>query len=49
MAIETIGEMLDQGWRLHARCAFGRRDEMKSVPECTYSTKAPIVCTEPVV
>src|SRR4051812_3745418 len=24
------------GWRVTARCAFGRRDGMKSIRECTY-------------
>ncbi len=34
MAIETIGEALDLGWRVHVRCAWGKRDAMKSIREC---------------
>jgi hypothetical protein len=35
MAIETIGEALDLGWRVHVRCAWGKGDGMKSRRECT--------------
>jgi DNA-directed RNA polymerase subunit RPC12/RpoP len=34
MAIETIGEALDAGWRLTARCAWGKREAMKTVRAC---------------
>ncbi len=34
MSIETIGEAWQFGWRVTARCAFGRKDGMKSVREC---------------
>src|SRR5215216_986456 len=29
--IETLGEALDAGWRLTARCARGKREAMKTV------------------
>jgi hypothetical protein len=31
---ETLGEALDQGWKLRLSCGRGRRDGMKSVREC---------------
>lgn len=34
MAIETLGEAFSLGWRLTARCAWGKRDGMKSRREC---------------
>jgi hypothetical protein len=34
MAIETLGEALDLGWRLTARCAWGKREAMKTVRAC---------------
>ena len=34
MMIETLGEAYDAGWRIHARCAQGKRMGMKSIPEC---------------
>lgn len=36
MIVETLGEANRLGWKLTARCAFGRRDGMKSIRECTY-------------
>jgi hypothetical protein len=36
MAVETIGEALDIGWRVTARCAWGPRDGMMRVRECIY-------------
>src|SRR3954454_16624869 len=36
MSIETLGEAWRLGWRVTARCAFGNRDGMKSIGECTY-------------
>lgn len=35
--VETIGEALDLGWRLRMRCAFGKRDAMKSIRECVFA------------
>lgn len=35
MAVETIGEAMDLSWRVHVRCAWGKRDAMKSIRECT--------------
>jgi hypothetical protein len=32
--IETIGEALGAGRRVHIRCAWGKRDAMKSIREC---------------
>ena len=34
--VETVGKARALGWRLTARCAWGRRDGMKRVRECTY-------------
>lgn len=36
MAVETLGEALDFSWRVTVRCAWGKRDGMKSVRECVY-------------
>ena len=33
MAVETIGEAHDLGWRVMVRCAWGPRDGMKRVRE----------------
>jgi hypothetical protein len=35
MAVETIGEAMDLSWRVYARCAWGKRDGMKTRRECT--------------
>ena len=35
--METIGEAWQLGWRVTARCAWGKRDGMKSIRECLYS------------
>jgi hypothetical protein len=37
----TIGEAYDAGWRIRARCAYGRADTThgKSSRECTYRVK----------
>ncbi len=32
---ETLGEAHDLGWKVRVRCAFGKRDGMKSIRECT--------------
>src|SRR3954469_24493757 len=40
MATETLGEAWRLGWKLTARCAFGKRDGMKSIRECSY--RAPL-------
>src|SRR3954470_7509690 len=34
MGVETLGEAYMLGWRIHARCAWGRREAMKSVRGC---------------
>ena len=34
MAIATIGEAHDLGWRLTVYCRWGKRDGMKSIREC---------------
>jgi hypothetical protein len=35
--ISTIGESWDQGWKITVRCAWGKRDAMKSIRECIAS------------
>lgn len=35
--VETIGEAFSMGWQLKARCAFGNREGMKSVRQCTWT------------
>lgn len=32
--VHTLGEAYRLGWKLRARCAFGKRDGMKSIREC---------------
>src|ERR1700749_2361574 len=32
--VETLSEAKAHGWRITARCAWGRREGMKSVREC---------------
>jgi hypothetical protein len=32
--VETLGEAKAQGWRITARCAWGKCDAMKSIREC---------------
>jgi hypothetical protein len=37
MAVETLGEALSYGWRVTARCAWGKhREGLKSKRECVY-------------
>jgi hypothetical protein len=33
--VETLGEALSLGWRVTARCAWGNREGMKSIRQCT--------------
>jgi hypothetical protein len=35
-AIETLGEPYSYGWRITARCATGKQDDMVRHPECRY-------------
>jgi hypothetical protein len=35
--VETLGDAYDHGWRVRVRCAWGKRDGMKSTRECTFS------------
>jgi hypothetical protein len=35
--VETIGEAWQLGWRVTARCAWGKRDGLKTIRECRYS------------
>ena len=37
MAVETLGEAWQLGWRITARCAWGKREGMKSVRPCVYT------------
>jgi hypothetical protein len=39
MSIETLGEARDGGMKITARCAWGRREGMKSVRECKASIR----------
>lgn len=39
MAIESIGEAYDHGWRVNVRCAWGPRDGIKRVRECVYGVE----------
>lgn len=34
--VETIGEALDHGWSLMARCAWGKHEGLKTKPPCTW-------------
>ena len=34
MAVETLGEALDAGWQLSAKCAWGKRYGLKTVRAC---------------
>lgn len=37
--IETLGQARDNGWKITARCAWGRREATKSVRECKASIR----------
>ena len=39
MSVETLGEAWQLGWRVTARCDFGKKDAMKSIRECVYSAE----------
>jgi hypothetical protein len=36
MAVSTLGDAMNLSWRITMRCAWGKRDAMKSIRECTY-------------
>jgi hypothetical protein len=36
MVVETLGDAFAAGWRITARCAWGKREGMKSRRECQY-------------
>ncbi|WP_190233722.1 hypothetical protein [Rhizobium sp. R339] len=40
---ETIGEAMDAGWEIRARCAWGRREGLKSVRECPWRHSLDVV------
>jgi len=40
---ETIGEAMDEGWDILARCAWGWREGLKSVRECGWKHTLDIV------
>jgi hypothetical protein len=40
---ETIGEAMDAGWEISARCAWGGREGLKSVRECSWKHKLDVV------
>lgn len=35
--VETLGQARDQGWKVKARCAFGKREGLKTVRACVAS------------
>lgn len=35
--VETIGQAMDASWKLHARCAYGKHDGMKSIRVCPWT------------
>jgi hypothetical protein len=37
MSVETLGEAYSLGWRITVRCAWGKREAMKTVRECRQS------------
>ena len=39
MTVETLGEALAYGWRVTARCAWGKRDGLKTKRECVYGAE----------
>lgn len=48
MQVETLGEARSLGWLVHMRCAFGRREGLKSVRQCLYRKQLDLetlVCT----
>ena len=47
-AVETIGVARSLGWRVHMRCAWGRREGLKSIRECKYRRELDLetlICT----
>jgi hypothetical protein len=48
MQVETLGMARSLGWKVHMRCAPGRRDGMKRVRECVSRKQLDVdtlVCT----
>jgi hypothetical protein len=39
MAVETLGEAFEQGWRVTARCAHGKIDNRTSARDCAFRTE----------
>lgn len=37
--VSTLGEAWDAGWRIRVKCAWGKRDGMKSIRECVDSAE----------
>jgi len=37
LMVETLGEARANGWRITARCGWGKREAMKSIRECKAS------------
>jgi hypothetical protein len=37
MPIETLGDALTAGWRVHAKCVDGRMDQTHSTRKCNYT------------
>ena len=36
MAVETLGKALSYGWRVTARCAWGKQREVPEAPKQTF-------------
>jgi len=48
MSIETLGDAWSAGWRITMRCAWGKREGLKSIRECSYRRELDLetlVCT----
>ena len=43
MAIETLYDLYKANGRLHFRCAYGRREGLKSICECGFRYEADLV------
>jgi hypothetical protein len=37
LLVDTVGEAWQLGWRVTARCGWGKQDGMKSICACIYS------------
>ena len=44
MVVETLGDAFAAGWRITARCAWGKREGMKTRRECQYTRELEPQC-----